>query len=140
MKKNKIYLISLTTIFLIIISCNSKKEIVDRCAQFKNGNFIFHFHSPKGDIDFSIQRKDSIQTETDKKTGNNSKLLIKWTDDCAYNATLIESSYHFSDTIQKMRKAIPLETEIISWSNDYYVFRSFRGNSYIMTDTMWVEK
>ncbi len=123
---------------VIIFSCATADS--GNCGQFKNGKFIFRPHGQQGDVVFSISRQDSIQIETDKRTGYYSKLSVRWTDKCKYEAILLETTFPFPDSIQNIRRAVPLRTEIIIWTKDYYVFKSHRENSPIMTDTMWVEK
>ena len=133
-----IVVVTLMTIF----SCSTKNENNNNCEQFKNGKFVFHLHGLKSedDILFSIERLDSIQTETDKKTGNYTKLRVRWTDKCRYETIVLESTYPFSDSVQNIRKTLPLKTEIISFTKEYYVFKSHRDSLYTMTDTMWVIK
>jgi hypothetical protein len=130
-----------STLTVLIFSCVTSPDSGD-CGQFKNGKFIFHLRgqNPGEDIYFSINRQDSIQMESDKKSGNYTKLRLHWTDKCKYETLVLESTYPFSDSVQNSRKTIPMKTEIIAWTKDYYVFSSHRGNSPTMTDTMWVEK
>ncbi len=135
---NRIFL-SLTLVIVILIFFCGRRETAD-CEQFKNGKFIFHLKVKNGDVFFSINRADSIQTETDKHTGYYSKLQVKWTGKCQFETTLLETTFPFPDSIQRIRKAIPLKTEIISSTNSYYVFKAHRENSPSITDTMWVDK
>jgi hypothetical protein len=134
MNMSKLLIILILSI--VSFSCSSKKEL--NCEQFKNGNFTFHLK--QGDVTFSIHRQDSIQIEKDTKTGLYSKLSVRWIDKCNYEALLLETTFPFSDSVQKIRKTIPFQTEIISTAKDYYVFKSHRGNSAVLTDTMWLEK
>ena len=136
---NRLSIIPTFVIVILIFSCASKDGNSD-CGQFKNGKFILHLRGQYGDVFFSINRQDSIQIETDKKAGYYSKLLVRWTGACNYEATLLETTFPFPDSIQKIRKLIPLKTEIIAMTNDYYIFKSHRDNYPTMTDTMWVEK
>lgn len=128
------------TFGVVILFLSYKNEAPSGCEQFKNGKFIFLLRMQTGDVYFSINRKDSIQIETDKHTGYYSKLLVKWTDKCKYETTLLETTFPFPDSIQKRRRTVPSKTEIISWTKDYYIFKSHRENSPLITDTMWVDK
>ena len=134
---NRFFLLSVIGTIILFFSC-SPTDNTD-CEKFKNGNFVFKLHRQPGVVTY-ITRQDSIQTETDKQTGYFSKLRIRWTDKCKYELLLLETTFPFPDSIQNIRKTIPLKTEIISCSKDYYVFKSQRGNSLVMTDTLWVEK
>ncbi len=121
---------------LVIFSCNQAKEATCNCELFKNGNFI---HKSAG-MTFLIKRQDSIQFETDPIKGYFSKLVIKWTDKCNYQRLSLESTFPFSDSIQNIRKTIPIKVQIISTGKDYYVFKAHRDNSPFLTDTIWVDK
>ncbi len=132
---------------LLFYSCSSgtdkeeNKSKENSCAQFRTGNFLFHLKDKRGDSFFTIKRNDSIQTETDEKTGNYSKLSVKWTDPCTYELKMIETTFPMSDSVQQIRKTNPFKTEILFFTKDYYIFKSQRFNSnYFMTDTMWVGK
>jgi len=102
---------------------------------------MFRFKGELDGVTFLIQRKDSIQIETNKKAGTFTKLSVKWTSDCTYETRLIESNMPFPDSIQEMRKKVPLKVEIVKCASDYYVFRAKRDNDdYVMIDTLFVEK
>lgn len=122
---------------LILLCAIPVKE--NGCKRFRNGNFVFH-HIGRPSDDYVVQRKDSIQTEIDKSTGKYVKLSVKWIDDCNYEVNLIETTIDIPDSIQKQTKLIPLKTEIISTSDDYYVFRSGWNNKNFVTDTLWIAK
>ena len=123
--------------FLLANSCSTSKTQID-CSLYKTGNFRFTPKDGYGEYVFRIARTDSLQTETDQKSGY-TKLSIHWTSNCTYETTVLESSYKFSIEIEKNRRTIPLKTEILSGTKDYYVFRSTREKSnVILTDTMWI--
>jgi hypothetical protein len=133
--------ILLTTFYLFSVfsffSCNRTSGSTSNCdcELFKNGNFIY-----KSDgMTFLINRQDSIQIETDPNTGFTSKIQIKWTDKCNYEGLCIESTFPFSDSIQNVRKTIPIKVQIISTGKNYYVFEAKRDKSPILTDTMWLD-
>lgn len=123
---------------ILILSCVDDKSV--DCEHFKNGKFIFRPQGKDGNMVFFINRLDSIQIETERQTGYYSKLRVRWTDKCKYEVILIETTFPFSDSIQIIRKTVPLKTEIIMSTKDYYVFKSHRENFFTMTDTMWAEK
>ena len=131
-------LISFTILFLF--SCTSSKY-EKGCEQFKTGNFIFYIKGKQQDVSFMIERKDSIQIETEPISGKFSKLSIKWTDSCTYEIKMLETTFNLPDSIQKIRRENAFRTHIISWTKDYYVFRSTRDKSdFVLTDTMWLVK
>jgi hypothetical protein len=136
--KFKLLLTSL--IILFTFSCSIRKK-EKGCEQFKNGKFLFNLKGEMKNTSFIIERKDSIQIETEKVTGFHTKLSIKWTDKCKYEVKMLETSFNFPDSIQNIRRTNAFKTEILNWTDDYYVFKSHRDNSsFTLTDTMWVIK
>lgn len=110
------------------------------CSQLKTGSYRYHFRGQHANFFFSLDRNDSIQTETNEKTGSISKLAIRWTDKCKYELKFIESTESFPDSIQNIRKSIILKTEILSWTDRYYIFRSTRDDiDFVLKDTMWMK-
>jgi hypothetical protein len=111
------------------------------CSDFKNGKFIYIVHLPEGDKIFHIVRNDSLQSEVEEGTGKFSHLFVKWTGNCDFELKLIETSFDFSDSVQNIRKTIPLKVEILSSTKNYYIFQAKRENTnFLLTDTMWIEK
>jgi hypothetical protein len=129
--------LTLTILFFACIFSQKDKN----CSQFRSGNFLYHFRGQQEDIYFSISRNDSIQTEINQRTGDVTKLAIRWTDNCKYELKLIESTAIFPDSIQNLRKSISVKNEIVSWTNDYYIFKAVREKSdLVLTDTLWLKK
>ncbi|HEX8329759.1 MAG TPA: hypothetical protein VF629_19640 [Hymenobacter sp.] len=111
------------------------------CAGFKTGHFQFRHHEPGFHLSWLISRTDSTQTETDQLRGDVSVLAVHWTGPCTYDLRLISSTKPYPDSIQRMRKTVPLHTEILGGTDGYYLFKSFRDNSdMVIADTMWVLK
>lgn len=128
----------LTIIFSLVSSCSISKKETD-CSVYKTGNFKFIPRDGHGDFVFQISRTNSLQIETDPKSGKYSKLSIRWTDSCIYEVLVLQSTFRYSDTIEKIRRTIPMKTEILSGTKEYYVFKSTREKSnVVLTDTMWV--
>ncbi|MDO7847742.1 hypothetical protein Q5H92_15345 [Hymenobacter sp. M29] len=111
------------------------------CQRFKTGHFQFRHHEPGFHFSSLIERTDSLQIERDEISGDISTLAVKWTGDCTYDLRLISSTKPFPDSIQHLRKTVPLHTEILGGTADYYLFKCYRDNSdLVITDTMWVRK
>jgi hypothetical protein len=133
--------LTIIAFFYILLAFSACRSSNNSCAQFKTGHFRYHIKGPEYQADYEIDRSDSVQVETDVNSGNYSKLSIKWTSPCTYELKLIESTLKFSDTIQQLRKTHSLKTEILSWTKDYYVFRSKMDKvDFVLTDTLWIEK
>lgn len=60
------------------------------CAYFKTGTFSL-IDSEKN-LNTTIVRTDSLQTETNNITGAVTKASVTWTDSCTYQMTYLESS------------------------------------------------
>lgn len=127
----------LLSLLLVISSFGHVASTNKGCEQFKSGKYLFKLDSPGRYISFLIDRNDSIQTETEKSTGKYTKLSIKWVEPCTYEVKMLETTFDFPDSVQQIRKSTPTRTQIISWTNDYYIFKISRAD-YIMTDTMWI--
>lgn len=129
------------TFFLILFSiilCIACKDQNQKkgCEQFKNGKFVY-----KGrNVNFLIIREDSIQVEKQIGTDYYSKLSIKWIDNCCYQAKLLESNFPFPDSIKELRKKVVLTTEISSWTDKYYIYKSKTDiSTNVMIDTLWLK-
>ena len=134
-----IYLFSIV-ICLAILSAGFMTSIND-CNKFKIGTFKYHPKGQPDDFYFTIKRQDSLQIESDSKSDHSAKYLIHWTSSCKYELLLIETSYPHSDSLKKISKTIPIKTEILNSTNEYYVFRAKRDNSnFILVDTIWIQK
>ena len=131
---------SLAFLILTSLSCGFiKKE--NNCDRFKTGSFLYHYRGDQGDFFFLIERNDSMQTETNEKTGDVSRLRIKWTSDCSYELFFISSTYNLPDSIIRLKKLHPLKTTMTSTTNDYYLFESKKDdNSFVLKDTLWIKK
>lgn len=128
------------TFSLLLSACNAPSDQA-KCSEFKTGHFLFRHNEPGFHYAAFIDRTDSVQTETDKLTGDVSTLSVKWVDDCHYELRLLRSTKPYADSVQQMRKSMPLRTEILGGTDHYYLFQSQRRESDpVMRDTMWVRR
>jgi hypothetical protein len=139
MKKKRHFYLFFVAGLLFLSSISLKKET--SCSKFKKGKFIYNFKRGSKSVQILIQRSDSIQTETNLSANDYAKLKVKWVSECVYELKFIESNIILPDSINKLQKSIVLRNEILSSTNDYYVFKSYALNAdFIMTDTAWVKK
>jgi hypothetical protein len=132
--------IFLLFVFIELTSCNLNNKPTLDCSSLKNGTFYIR-SKIKGDaVAFKIERRDSLQTEIHNQTLNYSKLAVKWTGACTYETLVLESTLPFADSIQLIRKTIPIQFEIINVAKNYYVFKGHRGRSAVITDTLWLSE
>jgi len=73
------YHLSLAILLFIIVSCVGRKESLN-CNGVKQGRFSFHGHFV--DAEFTVERNDTLQTETDQKNRTIFKKKVKWINDC----------------------------------------------------------
>jgi hypothetical protein len=133
-KYNLYYFLALGFLFFTSGSFGKKET---NCAKYKNGTFIYYLKgTPK--IQFIIKRQDSTQTETNLSTGDFTKLKVKWLSECIYELKFLESNLKYPDSV---RKSMVLRNEILSTTNDYYVFKSQATNlNFTLIDTAWVKR
>ena len=133
----KIYsILAFLTTGLLFQACSGND-----CSRFKSGNFVYHIKGQGDDFSFFINRNDSIQTEVNSKTGDISKVKVTWIDDCNYELRFLESTAIYVEPILSLRKNSVLKNEIVSSTNDYYIFKTTQDNSEIIfTDTLWIMK
>jgi hypothetical protein len=86
------------------------------CKDYKTGRFILHDKETK--MKFSIERNDSIQTETDLKTGEVAKFRVYWESECKYSLKILECRQDLMDFF----KDKALHVEIIEIYKDGYKF------------------
>jgi hypothetical protein len=127
---------------IFLLACTSANKH-NACEKFKTGTFIYNIRNPNGQIGrtFLINRNDSIQIETDKASGETSKLSVTWIDKCTYALRILESTFNFPDSIQKLRKKVPIKNTILSTTATYCIFEARReGINYILIDTLWIKQ
>ena len=121
---------------VLLTSCISATKPTN-CENFKNGRF--EIHSNFDNSISIIDRNDSIQTETDSKTGQVTKARINWTTECEYELFYFTPTSDTSDKIDSFLQSRPLKTIIIKNSEDYYIFKSsMEGIGVTLVDTMRV--
>ena len=122
--------ISSLLFLLIIIGCNNNKNTngdkdssqsntnnrESDCSDFKTGKF--KLTDTAANKSFSIERIDSIQTETDLQSGAISKYKISWPSDCEYKLTIVEGS----DELMSLYKGKVLDIKITSTFANGYQF------------------
>ena len=126
-------------ITLIIIgsffSCRDKLT----CKNFRSGKFIYN--TKIDNVQFMIDRSDSIQIETDLKTGLITKTKIKWISDCEFEMHYVSSQDTTLEKFSPMLGDIPIMVRILKIGDDHYIFeQEIEGAKMRITDTMWIKK
>jgi hypothetical protein len=105
-------------IALTFLSCNVSFD----CAKYKNGKFYMYSAISKNKI--IIERKDTLQFETDTGTGLVTKSKIDWTNPCEYKMTDISSNKTDKDGVDSFFSITPITVTIVSTGKGFYVFRT----------------
>ena len=128
----------ITFLFILFynLSCNSTSRSID-CVKFKEGKFI---HTLELDSTvYLIDRKDSIQIETNTRTGNVVTSRIKWLNPCEYEVLYQSQSAKAYDPSLEFMRNRPMKTKIITTGKDYYVFEArIDSFNFKYTDTLRV--
>lgn len=91
---------------------------------------------------FSIRRTESLQYETDDRSGEQIIFRIRWTEPCKYELKAIDDldtldQNSVRDLLHKMTTFVT----ILKTSDDYYVFEAKKTLSpFIYKDTLWLKK
>lgn len=133
MPKTSIIKFLIATLF--IVSCASTKR-QNMCDYYKKGKF--GLKSKVDNAYYIINREDSIQTETNSKTGQTATLRITWTTPCEYQLQFKTISKNNGDSIDTFIQTRPIKTKIFLATKDYCIFESHMDNvDFIYRDTIW---
>lgn len=114
------------------------------CELYQLGKFYVENKVSKERI--YIERKDSLQVETNSATGNITILKVSWISDCEYellfNYTTPKevSKSKKSQTVVETSVNIPLRIKILTGTGDYYVFEASKQGFKPLRDTVWLVK
>jgi hypothetical protein len=103
---------------IIIVSCKSSSK----CLRFQKGKF--YTFSPVTGNKIIIDRKDTLQIETDEKTSVVLKSKIVWKNACEYEIIAISDNKAYHDGIDSFFSITPIKVTIIGVGNDFYVFKA----------------
>jgi hypothetical protein len=94
------------------------------CSDYKNGKFLIH-NPDRSEI--LVERKDSLQTETDLKTGFRAHVKITWVNFCEYDILELKTNLEKETIKDSFFKVNPIHVKIIAVGKDYYVYSSTLG-------------
>jgi hypothetical protein len=126
----------------LLFSCSRKPDgPPPPYKKYRKGKFFCYFQRDDKKIKYLIIRTDSTQTEIDRRTGEKSFLSIHWPDSSHYELRYQYSVPELTREEEEQRRKSVLKTEIISGTDEYYVFESaMEDNDYTMNDTVWLKK
>lgn len=122
-------------LLLLFTACSSTIKKSD-CYNFKNGEFKLASHSDNSY--FIIARHDSIQTETNNKTGQTVTAKILWINPCEYELKYQRQIRNKPDTITSFLQNKPLRVKITKATKEYCIFETyFESVNRKYVDTLW---
>lgn len=133
---------SLPLLFVAAISIPGKSG--SDCVRYKFGKFYIYNKASKQRI--NIERKDSLQIETNTETGDITVMKVNWTTNCEYELLF---NYTTPKEVSKSKKSqaevgipanIPFRIKILSGTENYYVFEASKQGLKPLRDTVWLVK
>ena len=133
----KLYkLLAIVSVSTLAFQCQTLQD----CSKYKTGKFYFisKMHRTK----VLIERTDSLQVETDTKTGEIIKNRIDWKTQCEYDIYQILPTERKPDKTDSFFSVTPIQIRITDVGDDYYICIASIPNSKYpsVKDTMWVSK
>jgi len=107
----------LLSVLFNFLSCTATSD----CTSYKNGKFYMYAGDSKDKI--LIDRHDSIQIETNSRTGEVKKGRVTWVNPCEYKIIGITDNVVFKDGVDSFLSVTPIHVVITNTAKDYYVFR-----------------
>ena len=105
-------------LFLLVLSCNS----MDDCSKVRNGSF--YYYSKANDAKVFIERRDTIQIETNSKLDKVLKSKIVWKDNCSFDLFVNSLCETKLETLDSILAVNPARVEILSITANYYICKS----------------
>jgi len=128
----------------IIVFSFYMKTTDQSCDMFRTGKFYIINKINKQRI--NIERKDSLQVETNAETGDITVMKVKWSSSCEYELLfnyMTPKDVSKSKDIQRVVETsvnIPLRIKILSGTDTYYVFEARKEGFQNLRDTVWLVK
>lgn len=128
----------------IIVFSFFMKTTDQSCDMFRTGKFYIINKINKQRI--NIERKDSLQVETNAETGDITVMKVKWSSSCEYELLfnyMTPKDVSKSKNIQRVVETsvnIPLRIKILSGTDTYYVFEARKEGFQNLRDTVWLVK
>ena len=114
------------------------------CTQYKFGKFYI-YNKTSGER-INIERKDSLQVETNAATGDITVMKVSWKNECEYELFF---NYATPKEVSKAKRSVPVaETsadipfhiKILSGTDNYYLFEASKQGLKRLRDTVWLVK
>ncbi len=123
-------------VFASVSSCKDQEKQAEpsqnnTCEDFKTGGFLYE--NKEQNVNTTITRTPTLQTEANNITGDITKGLITWLDACTYQLVYLESTSELAGNI--IGKT--LVVQIVNISGSSYTYTSkLKGSNYTSTGTI----
>ena len=84
-----LFTVSAIAMFFTLSSCGQAKTPVN-CSKYKTGTFFYHFTMNEAEFHFTLKRNDSLQSETNEKSGKAVRFKVNWIDSCTYELRYLD--------------------------------------------------
>jgi hypothetical protein len=129
---------------IIIVFSGFNNSANQDCEKYRTGKFYIYNKLNKQRI--NIERKDSLQIETNELTGDMTISKVKWTSACDYELFfnyMTPKEVSKDTTVKRVFDAnsdTPLQIKILSGTDSYYVFEASKQGFQSLRDTVWLLK
>jgi len=127
-----------------IVFTSFSKTVKQNCDIYKTGKFYIYNKTNKQRI--NIERRDSLQVETNELTGDITVSKVNWTGPCDYELFfnyMTPKEVSKDKNVQRIFDAngdLPLQIKILSGTDSYYVFEAGKRGLKNLRDTVWLVK
>ena len=134
----------LFSVAIIIVFASFSKTAKQNCEMYKTGKFYIYNKVNKQKI--NIERRDSLQIETNETNGDITVMKVKWTGSCEYELLfnyMTPKEVSKDKSVQRIFDVngdIPLQIKILSGTDSYYIFEAGKKGFKNLRDTVWLVK
>ena len=126
---------------IVVLSCFSKRAGPNYDA-YRTGKFYIYNKTNKQKI--NIERRDSLQIETNETTDDITVMKVKWTGACEYELLfnyMTPKEVSKDKSVQRIfdvNRDTPLQIKILSGTDSYYIFEAGKKGFKNLRDTVWL--
>lgn len=109
------------------------------CGKLRNGRF--HIYGVENS--YTIVRKDTLQIEINKKTGDTSWWRVKWISPCGYTLRFLAGQEKMESLKAEFYENSRIKVSIRKYTADYYIYDgqlSYKDMISNSSDTMWLKE
>lgn len=134
----------ISVVIVAIAFTSFSKTAKQNCDIYKRGKFYIYNKANKQRI--NIERRDSLQIETNETTDDITVMKVKWTGSCEYELLfnyMTPKEVSKDKNVQRIfdvNRDTPLQIKILSGTDSYYIFEAGKKGFKSLRDTVWLVK